>query len=106
MSSAREELTNIVRSTESIRQIILDLENEPVRLLCIIGREKTTTGAAIPDHRLGLNNYFAEAALRALVAAGLVTQRPGGIISIYDYEPTEKGLAIYSKLCEEGVCKT
>ncbi len=104
-NSAAQELMDIVRQTDSIRQIISDLEQEPLRLLCAVGKECSKAPGAIPDHRLGLNNYFAEAALRALVSAGLLKMQVGGNLAIYEYEMTEKGAAIYGRLVSEGVCK-
>lgn len=103
--AARQELLNLVNSTENMRQIFSELEQEPLRLLCTVCREKQRDNKPVPDHRLALHSYFAETALRSLVGAGLLKQIQGGSFSIYDYEPTETGLALYSKLVDEGTCK-
>lgn len=104
--TAREELTELVKSTDSMRQIYEDLRREPLRLFCQICGESKHTGRPVPDHRLALFNYFAEASLRALAAAGLLKQIQGSSFSIYEYEPTERGLAMYRKLEAEGYCKS
>ncbi|MDO8472874.1 MAG: hypothetical protein Q7T05_03565 [Dehalococcoidia bacterium] len=103
--SSREELLRLVRSTESMKQIFSDLEREPVKLLCAVCQEYRRSGKTVPDHRLALFSYFAEASLRALVGAGLLKMLPGGSTSIYEYEPTGKGSEIYDKLIAEGFCK-
>jgi hypothetical protein len=42
-----------------------------------------------------------EAALKALISAGLVRRQPGGRLSLYCYEPTDKGLEHYRALKAE-----
>lgn len=102
--SGREELLELVRSTESMKQILGELEQEPVKLLCSICQDFRRNGKAVPDHRLALFNYFAEASLRSLVSAGVVKMMPG-FNSIHEYEPTGRGSEIYDRLIAEGVCK-
>jgi hypothetical protein len=46
--------------------------------------------------------YMGGAALKALLAAGLIRQHSGGRLSLYTYEPTEKGLEQYKKLEADG----
>lgn len=102
---ATEELHGLVRSTDTMRQIYDELQREPLRLLCQVCAETQRSGRAVADHNLGLFSYFAEASLRALVASGLLKQTQGSSFSIYEYEPTEKGLALHKRLMEEGACK-
>ncbi|MBI2957984.1 MAG: hypothetical protein HYY32_03985 [Chloroflexi bacterium] len=104
-NSAKEELSGLVNSTEVMKQIFTELEQEPERLFCTICGDNEKSGRPVPDHRISLFGYFAEAGLRALVAAGLLTMITGGISSIYEYQPTEAGLALYRKLLAEGACK-
>lgn len=103
--SGREELLALVRSTESMKQILGELEQEPQKLLCAVCQDFRRNGKAVPDHRLALFNYFAEASLRSMVSAGIIKMMPGGLNSIHEYEPTSKGSEIYDKLIAEGVCK-
>ena len=59
----------------------------------------------MPDHRLNFAGYFSEAALKALVSAGLVRWQSGDRLSIYTYEPTPEGLEQYEKLKADGFYK-
>jgi hypothetical protein len=43
-----------------------------------------------------------EAAVRALLSAGLVKRQSGGRVSLYTYEPTAVGLGQYEKLKVDG----
>lgn len=103
--SAREELVGLVRSTEAMKQVFRDLDDEPVRLFCQIYTEHEKTGKPVPDHRLPLFSYFAEASLRALVTAGLVKSTDDSRYSLYEYEPTAKGIDFGRRLVKEGCIK-
>jgi len=46
-----------------------------------------------------------EAALKALLSAGLIRRQPGGRLSLYCYEPTPEGLEQYEKLKTDGFYK-
>ncbi|MEW6034414.1 MAG: hypothetical protein AB1603_06140 [Chloroflexota bacterium] len=103
-TSARKELAELVGSTEVMRQVLQDLEEETLRLLCAVYKEYQKTSKAVPDHRLPLYNYFAEAGLRALLAADLLKSSQENRYSLYEYELTEKGLELCRRLCDEGAC--
>jgi len=103
--SARQELIDQVNSTDVMLQVLRDLEEEPLRLLCILFQENQKTLKPVPDHRLPLFGYFAEAGLRALLSAGLVKPGTDSKYAIYEYELTEKGMSLASKLQSEGCCK-
>ena len=100
--SAIDEFTSLLETTEVMRQALRSLKEEPAVLLSAICRDYRVSGQPVPDHRLPLAGYMGEAALKALLSAGLVEQHPGGRISLYSYEPTEKGLQQYQKLEAEG----
>lgn len=103
--SAREELTEQVNATDVMLQVRKDLEEEPMKLLCIMFQEHQKTLKPVPDHRLPLFGYFAEAGLRALLSAGLVKPGADSKYAIYEYELTDKGKALATKLHSEGYCK-
>ena len=63
-----------------------------------ICREYQRTGEAVPDHSLHLTGYLGEAALKALLSAGLIRWQSGGRLSLYLYEPTTEGLKQYESL--------
>jgi hypothetical protein len=46
-----------------------------------------------------------EAALKALLSAGLIKRQPGRKLSLYSYEPTPEGLEQYEKLKADGFYK-
>ena len=103
-ATAREEFANLVRSTDVMRQLLRDLEEDPLRTLCSICKENSETGRPVPDHHLDFFSYNSESSLRALTAAGLVQAREGSRYAVREYEPTEKGLALYRGLRDEGTC--
>jgi hypothetical protein len=103
-SRARQEFIDIIRATEVIQQLLRDLEDDPLRILCSVCREHAETGQAVPDHHLDFYSYNSESALRALTAADLLRAREGSRYAVREYEPTEKGMALYHRLREEGAC--
>lgn len=102
--SARDELVNVVNSTGVMRQVLHDLEDEPLRLLCTIYQEFQKTGKPVPDHRLTIYSYFSEAALRAVLEAEIIKPCCESRYSLYEYEFSEKGLDLCRRLAEEGYC--
>ncbi|MBI2854349.1 MAG: hypothetical protein HYX87_05435 [Chloroflexi bacterium] len=104
-NSARKELLDAVRSTDAMQHVLRDLEEEPFRLLCTIYAENAATQKPVPDHRLPLFSYFAEAALRSLVAAGFIKLAEESRYSLHEYEPTDKGKELAQRLTEEAACR-
>ena len=97
-----DEFINILESTEIMRQLRINLQEEMVRLLGVICRDYQNTGKATPDHCLHLAGYVAETALKSLLSAGMIKQQSGGRLAIYSYEPTKKGLEQYQRLKAKG----
>jgi hypothetical protein len=100
--SALDQFSELMETTEVVRQVRKSLREEPAHLLGEICHEYEKTGQPVPDHRLRFVGYMGEAALKALIAAGLVRRQSGGRLSLYCYEPTEEGLEHYRKLKAEG----
>jgi len=103
--SAIDDFAALLGATEVMQQIHKSLKEEPAHLLGNICREHEKTGQPVPDHHVHLVGYMSETALRALLAAGLIKQQPGGRLSLYCYEPTPEGLKQYEKLKAEGFYK-
>jgi hypothetical protein len=74
-----------------MRQVLKSLKEEPAHLLALIYREYEKTGRPVPDHRLYYVGYMGEAALKALMSAGMVIRHSGGGLALYAYEPTAEG---------------
>ena len=100
--SALERFSELMETTEVVRQVRKSLKEEPAHLLGEICREFEKTRIPVPDHRLRFVGYMGEAALKALISAGLVRRQPGGRLSLYCYEPTAEGLEHYQSLKAEG----
>ncbi len=100
--SAIDDFTALLETTEVMGQMLRSIREEPAHLLRDICRDYQRTGQTVPDHRLQLIGYMGEAALKALLAAGLIKQHTGGRLSLYTYEPTEKGVEQYEKLEADG----
>ena len=96
--SAIDDFTTLLETTEVMKQVLKSLKEEPAHLLGDICREYQRTGQSMPDHHLQFVGYMGEAALKALLSAGLIRRQPGGRLSLYCYEPTSEGLAQYEKL--------
>lgn len=78
--------------------MIRSLKEEPAYLLGSIYRQYEKTGHPVPDHQFNITGYLGEIPLKALLAAGLISQQPGDRISLYCYEPTQNGLEQYRNL--------
>ena len=96
--SAIDDFVTLLETTEVMKQVLKSLKEEPAHLLGDICREYQRTGQSMPDHHLQFVGYMGEAALKALLSAGLIRRQPGGRLSLYCYEPTPEGLAQYEKL--------
>jgi len=99
--AAFEDFINAVKQTETMHALLQSLETEPTKLLASICREYETTKTAVPDHHLNLSGYFAEAILRALLSANLVTKEREDRFALYGYKPTEEGLKYYKAMLRE-----
>ena len=96
--SAIDDFATLLETTEIMKQVLKSLKEEPAHLLGDICREYQGTGQSMPDHHLQFVGYMGEAALKALLSAGLIRRQPGGRLSLYCYEPTSEGLEQYEKL--------
>lgn len=103
--SAIDDFAFLLESTEVIKQALKSLKEEPAHLLGEICRDYHRTGQPVPDHRLQLTGYLGEAALKALLSAGLLKQHSGGTLSLYCYEPTLQGLEQYERLKSDSFYK-
>ena len=103
--SAIDDFADLLETTEVMKQVLKSLKEEPAHLLRDICREYQRTGQSVPDHRLQFVGYMGEAALKALLSAGLIRRQPGGRLSLYCYEPTPEGLEQYEKLKADGFYK-
>jgi hypothetical protein len=96
--SAIDDFTALLETTEVMKQVLKSLKEEPAHLLGNICREYQRTGQPVPDHRLHFVGYMGEAALKALLSAGLIQRQAGGRLSLYCYEPTSEGFEQYERL--------
>lgn len=96
--SAIDDFTALLETTEVMTQVLKSLKEEPAHLLGSICREYQRTGQPVPDHRLHFVGYMGEAALKALLSAGLIQRQAGGRLSLYCYEPTSEGFEQYERL--------
>jgi hypothetical protein len=103
--AAIDDFATLLETTEVIKQMRKGLREEPAHLLGDICREYEKTSQPVPDHHLQFVGYMGEAALKALLAAGLIKRQSGGILSLYSYEPTREGLEQYEKLKADGFYK-
>ncbi len=103
--TAIDDFAALLETTEVMKQVLKSLKEEPVHLLGNICREYERTGQPVPDHRLHFVGYLGEAAIKALLALGLIRQQSGGRLSLYSYEPTKEGLEQYERLKADGIYK-
>ena len=104
--SAIEEFSAVIEKTDVMKQIIKSLKEEPAHLLLSICQKYREEGKPVPDHRLHLAGYMSEAALKALLSAGMIKRHPGGGLALYTFEPTADGLAQCDKLKAEDLGKS
>jgi len=100
--SAIDDFTAFLENTETMKQVLKSLREEPARLLGNICREHERTGQPVPDHRLQLIGYLGESMPNILISAGLVKRQDGDRFSIYTYKPTPEGMEQYTKLKADG----
>ncbi|MCD6230861.1 MAG: hypothetical protein J7J88_03220 [Dehalococcoidia bacterium] len=98
--SVFENFAEVINGTEEMQSLLHNLEEEPATLLASICREFEATGQEVPDHHFNLAGYFAEAAIKMLLSAGMVSMKPGKF-SLYEYKPTEAGLRYYHGMLSE-----
>lgn len=103
--SAIDDFVSLLETTEVMKEILKSLKEEAAQLLGEISREYQNTSQPVPDHHLLYVGYMGEAALKAIISLGLVKRQPGGMMSLYCYEPTTEGLAQYEKLKADGFYK-
>ncbi|MFO7773661.1 MAG: hypothetical protein R6V59_06985 [Dehalococcoidia bacterium] len=96
--SAIDDFARLIEATDVAKHILSSLKEEPARRLGRICREYDRTGEPVPDHNVELYGFMGEAAVAALVSAGLIRRQPGGRTSLYCYEPTAEGMNQYEKL--------
>jgi hypothetical protein len=99
---ARDDFLALVHNTEVMKHLLQLMEQEPFRIFTAICKEYEHTGKPVSDHHIPHSTYVGELALKALVAAGLVEQQPGGRVSLYQYKPTDQGVTTYKNLVAEG----
>jgi hypothetical protein len=95
---AVEDFCALIETTDVMRQVIKSLKEEPMHLLALICRDYETAHEPVPDHRVPVVGYIGQAALKALISAGMVKRQSGGQLALYTYEPTAEGLSQYEKL--------
>ncbi len=99
---AVDDFLTLLEATEVMKQVLKNMREQPAHLMRNICREYNRTGQMVPDHNIQLAGYMGEVALKALIEAGFVKQKPGGRLSVFYYEPTEKGLEQYNNLETSG----
>lgn len=58
--SALDDFTTLIQETETIKQMIRSLKEEPAYLLGSICRQYEKTGRPVPDHQLNITGYLGE----------------------------------------------
>lgn len=91
------EMIKLVRNTEVFKELLQSLDEEPLRLFNNICRKFLSTGKAVPDFEVRPSGYIDSLSLKALAEAGLITTSKGGIYSLFEYKPTDKGLELYKE---------
>ena len=98
---AFEDFDTVVHGTDVIKRVKRSLTIEAALALREICREFDTTSKAVPDHRLSGGGYMGEMIVRALVEAGLIEETLAERRTVRQYQPTDKGRSVFSKLQEE-----
>ncbi|NLE94560.1 MAG: hypothetical protein GX600_02585 [Dehalococcoidia bacterium] len=97
-----EQFSARIRETDTMRELIRSLDEEPARLLQRICSRYQETGRPVADHYLQLTGYFGEAMLRVLVKAHYIDRVPGGRGALNAYEPTADGLEVFHHILKEN----
>lgn len=87
-----DEFSARIRDSETMKELIRSLDEEPVLLLQRICSRHEETGRPVADHYLQLTGYFGETMLRVLMQADLIERVPGGRGSLNAYQPTSDGM--------------
>jgi hypothetical protein len=95
---AYEDLTERLRQTDAVQQVLASLDKEPIAIFNAICSKYEATGQPVPSHHFITTGHIREVALRSLLEAGLLEQQPGKRLSIYSYSPTPEGMKYYKKL--------
>ncbi len=103
--STLDDFLTLIERTEVIEQAVKSLKEKPVRLLHSICQEFERTGEPALDHRISIVGFIGEVSLKALLTAGMISQRPGNRLSLYRYQPTERGLEQCKNLKNSGFLK-
>ena len=104
--SAIDDFNTFMEGTETMKQVLKNLREEPAYLLGNICREYERSGQPVSDHRLQFTGYLGESTPKVLISAGLVRRQSGDRFAIYTYEPTPEGIEQYKKLKADGFYKT
>jgi len=99
--TAYDEFVARIHETDTMRELVRSLDDEPARLLRLICSRYEETGRAVADHYLQLTGYFGETMLRVLVRSGRIDREPGGRGALHAYVPTAGGLELYRRILEE-----
>ncbi len=99
--TVNEQFSARIRETDTMRELIRSLDEEPARLLQRICSRYQETGRPVADHYLQLTGYFGEAMLRVLVKARYVDRVSGGRGALNAYQPTEDGIEVFRHMREE-----
>ncbi|TFH34833.1 MAG: hypothetical protein E4G93_04685 [Dehalococcoidia bacterium] len=100
--TAHDEFADRIRRTDTMKELLRSLDEEPARLLLRICARYEQTGRPVADHNLQLTGYFGETMLRVLMIAGFIDLVAGGRGALYAYQPTSDGLQFYKRLREAG----
>ena len=92
-----------IRETDTMKELIRSLDEEPARLLQRICSRYEETGRPVADHNLQLTGYFGDTMLRVLVRACLIDRVPGGRGALNAYQPTAEGRELYHRMSKEQV---
>lgn len=101
--TAYAEFVNRIHQTDTMRELMRSLDEEPTKLFLRICSRHEETGRAVADHYLQLTGYFGEIMLRVLMGAALIHRVSGGRGALLAYEPTEEGMQLYRGMKEENV---
>lgn len=99
--TAHAEFVNRIHETDTMKELVRSLDEEPTKLFLRICSRYDETGRAVADHNLQLTGYFGETMLRVLIGAGLMHRVCGGRGALLAYEPTEEGMQLYRGMKEE-----
>ncbi len=99
--TVHEEFAARIRETDTMRELIRSLDDEPARLLQRICSRFVETERPVADHYLQLTGYFGETMIRVLVRAGFIDRVSGGRGALNAYQPTADGLDFYRRMREE-----